>query len=61
MSETFDAKAHVIHMQTLNQLTIEDDWRSEVEAHIAATKKAADLLLSFPLDDAEEAASVFVP
>ncbi|MEP0234818.1 DUF4089 domain-containing protein [Roseibium sp.] len=61
MSEIFDAKAYVTHMQALNELTIESDWRPEVEAHITATKKAADLLLSFPLDDTEEAAPVFVP
>ena len=61
MSETFDAKAHVAHMQDLMGLTIEAEWRPGVEAHITATKKAADLLLPFPLDDTEEAAAVFVP
>ncbi|WP_428686626.1 DUF4089 domain-containing protein [Roseibium sp.] len=59
MSAEFDAKAHVAHMEKVMGLTIEDDWRPVVEAHIAATKKAADLVLSFPLEDHVEAASVF--
>lgn len=61
MSETFDAAAHVAHMENLLDLTIEAEWRPGVEAHITATKKAADLLLAFPLDDGQEAAAVFVP
>lgn len=61
MSEPFDEKAHVAHMETVMGLTIKDDWRSVVEAHVAATAKAADLVMSFPLDDELEAAPVFVP
>lgn len=61
MNETFDTKTHVTHMASLLGLTIQEDWQPGVEAHISATKKASDLLLSFPLDDTEEAASVFVP
>lgn len=61
MSDTFDAKVHVDHMEDLLGLTIEAEWRPGVEAHITATKKAADLLLAYRLDDEEEAAAVFVP
>jgi len=59
MSGEFDAKAHVAHMEKMIGLTIEDDWRPVVEAHIAATQKAAELVLSFPLEDDVEAAPVF--
>lgn len=62
MSEPFDAKAHVAHMEKVMGLNIEDDWRPTVEANMAATAKAAELVLSFPLDDHVEAAPpVFVP
>jgi len=61
VSEPFDEKAHVAHMETVMGLTIKDDWRPVVEAHVAATAKAADLVMSFPLDDELEAAPVFVP
>jgi hypothetical protein len=59
MSAEFDAKSHVAHMEKVMGLTIEDDWRPVVEAHIAATRKAAELVLSFPLKDDIEAAPVF--
>jgi hypothetical protein len=59
MSAEFDARAHVAHMEKVMGLTIEDDWRPVIEAHIAATQKAAELVLSFPLEDHVEAASVF--
>ena len=61
MTDKFDAPAHVTHMAKLLDLTIEDDWRPVVEAHIAATQKAAELVLAFELNDHEEAAPVFVP
>ncbi|MBD1545615.1 DUF4089 domain-containing protein [Labrenzia aggregata] len=48
-------------METVIGLTVKDDWRPVVEAHVAATAKAADLVLSFPLDDELEAAPVFFP
>lgn len=60
MSEPFDEKAHVAHMEKVMGLTIEDDWRPAVEANMAATAKAAELVLAFPLDDDVEAAPVFV-
>jgi|GEM_PF-1831901 len=59
MSAEFDAGAHVAHMEKDMGLTIEDDWRPVIEAHIAATQKAAEQVLSFPLEDHVEAASVF--
>ncbi len=59
MSTNFDAKAHVAHMEKVMGLTIVGDSRPVVEAHIAATQQAADLVLSFPLEDHVEAAPVF--
>lgn len=59
MSAEFDAKNHAAHMEKVMGLAIEEDWRPIVEAHIAATQKAAELVLSFPLDDDVEAAPVF--
>jgi hypothetical protein len=61
MDEPFDAKAHVAHMEKVMGLSIEDGWRPVVEANMAATAKAAALVLSFPLEDEVEAAPVFVP
>lgn len=61
MDEPFDAKAHVAHMEKVMGLTIEDDWRPVVETNMAATEKAAAMVLSFPLEDEVEAAPVFVP
>jgi hypothetical protein len=59
MSAEFDVKSHVAHMEKVMGLTIEDEWRPVVEAHIAATQKAAELVLSFPLGEDIEAAPVF--
>ncbi|TYC64100.1 DUF4089 domain-containing protein [Stappia sp. BW2] len=59
MSAEFDPKSHVAHMEKVMGLTIKDDWRPVVEAHIAATQKAAELVLAFPLEDDVEAAPVF--
>ncbi|WP_299470801.1 DUF4089 domain-containing protein [uncultured Roseibium sp.] len=59
MSGKFDAKAHVAHMEVVMGLTLEEDWRPVVEAHIAATQKAAELVLSFPIEEDIEAAPVF--
>nr|WP_319386375.1 DUF4089 domain-containing protein [uncultured Roseibium sp.] len=59
MSEEFDAKAHVAHMENLMGLTIEEEWRPVVEAHISAIEKAAALVRSFPLEEEIEAAPVF--
>ena len=61
MSDPFDARKHVDHMEKVMGLSIEKAWRPTVVANMAATAKAADLILSFPLDDEIEAAPVFVP
>jgi hypothetical protein len=61
MTDRFDEKAHVALMEKTMGLTIEEDWRPIVEANMAATAKAAELVLSFPLDDDVEAAPVFEP
>ncbi|WP_434052935.1 MAG: DUF4089 domain-containing protein [Roseibium sp.] len=59
MSEEFDARSHVAHMEKVMNLAIEEDWRPVVEAHIAAIEKAAALVQSFPLNEEVEAAPVF--
>lgn len=59
MNPEFDVKTHVAHMEKVMGLTIEDAWRPAVEGHFEATRQAAELVLSFPLDDEEEAAPVF--
>ncbi len=61
MDKPFDARAHVSHMETVLELSIQKDWRPSVEAHMAATAKAAALVLDFPLEDEVEAAPVFQP
>ncbi|GAB2183091.1 DUF4089 domain-containing protein [Roseibium sp. LAB1] len=61
MADTFEPTAHVAHMEKMLGLTIEEDWRPVVEMHIAAIEKAADAVLSFPLDDHDETAPVYVP
>jgi len=61
MTEPFDEKAHVANMEKVMGLTIRDEWRSSVETNMAATAKAANALLAFPLADDEEAAPVFLP
>lgn len=61
MTDQFDEKAHVALMEKTMGLTIEEEWRPIVEANMAATAKAAELVLSFPLEDDVEAAPVFVP
>ncbi|WP_049792570.1 DUF4089 domain-containing protein [Polymorphum gilvum] len=57
----FDERAHVAHMEKVMGLSIDDAWRPIVEAHMAATARAAALVLSLPLDDHVEPAPVFVP
>ncbi len=61
MDEPFDAKAHVAHMEKAMGLAITEDWRPAVEANMAATAKAAQLVLDFALENEIEAAPVFVP
>ncbi|MEJ8472531.1 DUF4089 domain-containing protein [Roseibium algae] len=61
MNGPFDAKAYVAHMEKVVDLKIRDEWRPTVEANMAATGKAANLIMSFPLDDEVEAAPVFLP
>ncbi|TYC60632.1 DUF4089 domain-containing protein [Rhodobacterales bacterium] len=61
MNETFDAEAHVALMEKTMGLKIEEEWRPSVVANMSATANAADLLMSFPLDDDVEAAPVFLP
>jgi len=61
MPKPFEANQHVAQMETVMGLTIEHAWRPVVEVHIAAIEKAAEQVLSFPLEDDVEAAPVFVP
>lgn len=61
MSETFDAEAHVALMEKTMGLKIDEAWRPPVVANMAATAKAAELVMGFTLEDDIEAAPVFVP
>lgn len=60
MSE-FDAAAHVAHMATVLELTIEPEWQPTVVANMAATARAAGLVLAFALEEHVEPAPVFEP
>ncbi|MBO0347327.1 DUF4089 domain-containing protein [Roseibium limicola] len=59
MTQKFDPKAYVAAMAPVIGLTIEDAWRPVVEANIAATEKAAALVMEFPLEDTVQPAPVF--
>ena len=61
MSEPFDSEAYMDHMARVMDLTIAPAWRPTVVGHLKATAAAAELLLSFPLDDHVEPAPVFEP
>ncbi|KZM49433.1 DUF4089 domain-containing protein [Labrenzia sp. OB1] len=61
MDETFDAGTYVAQMEKVMGLAVDDDWREGVEANMAATARAAELVLAFPLEEEVEAAPVFVP
>jgi hypothetical protein len=61
MSEPFDAKAHADHMAKVMRLTIRPEWLPTVVGHLVVTAAAAELILSFPLDDHVEPAPVFEP
>jgi hypothetical protein len=60
-AKPFDAEAHVAHMAPVMGLDIRPEWKLQVVAHIAATAAAAELVLSFPLEDHAEPAPVFEP
>lgn len=60
MSKDFIPSAHVAHMEKVLDLTIEEDWRSAVEGHMAAIQKAAELVRETSLEADTEAAPVFV-
>ncbi|SHG21016.1 Protein of unknown function [Kaistia soli DSM 19436] len=57
----FDAAAHVAHMETVMALTIDEAWLPSVVANMAATARAAALVMAFELDDHVEPAPVFEP
>jgi hypothetical protein len=57
----FDAKAHVAHMADVMGLTILPEWREGVVTNMAATARAAGLVLDYALDDHVEPAPVFEP
>jgi hypothetical protein len=55
----FDPAAHLASMERGLGLAIAPEWRAGVESHVAAIARAADLVMSFPLDDELESAAVF--
>ena len=61
MTAPFDAGAHADHMAKVMQLTVLPEWQATVILHLAATAAAAELVLSFSLDDHVEPAPVFEP
>lgn len=61
MSEPFDPERHAIAMAEVMRLEIRSEWMPTVVANVKITAAAAELLLSFPLDDHVEPAPVFTP
>jgi hypothetical protein len=61
MTRPLDAKSHAEHMAKVLDLTILPEWQPTVVQHLATTAAAAELILSFPLDDHVEPAPVFEP
>ena len=61
MSAPFDAEAYAEQMAKVLGLTIVPDWKATVVQNLVATAAAAELVLSFPLDDDVEPAPVFEP
>ena len=55
----FDAEAHVRHMAAVMEIEIAAEWMPTVVANMTATAAIAELVLSFPLEDAIEPAPVF--
>jgi hypothetical protein len=61
MPPPFDAEAYVEQASRLVGLTIAPPYRPGVERNMALIARMAGLVMSFPLDPAEEPAPVFVP
>jgi hypothetical protein len=61
VTEPFDPEAHAEAMAKAMGLTIRPEWKPTVLANLAATYAAAELVMSFPLDDHAEPAPVFEP
>ena len=61
MTEKFDPEAHAEIMAKTLGLTVAAEWKPTVIANLKATAAAAELVLSFPLDDHIEPAPVFTP
>ncbi len=57
----FDAKAHVAHMAGVMGFTIEPEWEATVVANMAATARAAALVMEYRLEEHIEPAPVFEP
>ncbi len=60
-TQPFDAKAHVVHMEAVLGLVIEEAWRDGVVANMQATARAAALVTEFTLDDHVDPAPRFEP
>jgi hypothetical protein len=61
VTEKFDPEAHAEAMAKAMGLTIRPEWRPTVVANVKATAEVAGLVMSFPLDDTIEPATVFEP
>jgi hypothetical protein len=61
VTEKIDPEAHAEAMGKAMGLTIRPEWRPTVVANVKATAEVASLVMSFPLDDTIEPATVFEP
>jgi len=57
---SFDADAVIDAMAPLLGLTIAEAYRPGIAANLAITAKLAAMVMSFPLEEREEPAAVFV-
>jgi len=60
MDPAFDPNAVIDAMASLLGLVIEPDYRAGIVANLAVTVRFAAMIATFPLDDHEEPAAVFV-
>lgn len=60
-AQTFDAAAHVAHMERVVEIAIDEAWRPTVVANMAMIARAAELVMGADLADDLEQAPVFTP
>ncbi len=60
-AEPFDPETHADAVARTMGLVIRPEWKASVLANLKATATAAELVMSFPLEDHVESAPVFEP